>query len=323
MAVDESRTIATGNALADTVEDGVQSGHSIDSLSRLSKSPAGFWRRAFFRFCQNRVALVALFIAVSIILFSLSAPLLSRYVTGFTPQENHLATKLSSPGTNGHILGSDGNGRDVLTRLAYGGRVSLLVATLAAISILFVGGSLGALAGFFGGFGDTLAMRGADVLLSIPTLVLLILVSSFFQPSPAELAILIALVSWAGIARLVRGEVLSLRNRDFVDAARIVGASNIRILWKHIFPNVVPVIVVWASLVIPGLILVEATLSYLGLGVRPPQPSWGNMLQDAKQFVRQAGYLVFIPGFMIYITVLCINLVGSGLRDALDPRLNQ
>jgi peptide/nickel transport system permease protein len=323
MAVDESRTIATGNALADTVEDGAESGHAIDSLSRLSKSPAGFWRRAFLRFCRNRVALVALFIAVSIILFSLSAPLLSRYVTGFTPQENHLAAKLSPPGTNGYILGSDGNGRDVLTRLAYGGRVSLLVATLAAISILFVGGTLGALAGFFGGFGDTLAMRGADVLLSIPTLVLLILVSSFFQPSPAELAILIALVSWAGIARLVRGEVLSLRNRDFVDAARIVGASNIRILWKHIFPNVVPVIVVWASLVIPGLILVEATLSYLGLGVRPPQPSWGNMLQDAKQFVRQAGYLVFIPGFMIYITVLCINLVGSGLRDALDPRLNQ
>lgn len=323
MAIEEGRVMAPGGANTGTVEGSQLSDLSIDGLSRSYGSPVGFWRRAWQRFRRNRVALVALVITIAIILFALSAPLISNYVTGFTPQENHLANKLSPPGTNGYILGSDGNGRDVLTRLAYGGQVSLFVAALAAISILVIGGTLGAIAGYFGGLGDTIAMRGADVLLSIPVLVLLILVSSFFQPSPAELAVLIALVSWAGIARLVRGEVLSLRNRDFVDAARVVGASNTRILWKHIFPNVVPIIVVWASLVIPGLILVEATLSYLGLGVRPPQPSWGNMLQDAKQFVRQAGYLVFIPGFMIYITVLCINLVGTGLRDALDPRLNQ
>jgi peptide/nickel transport system permease protein len=292
-------------------------------LGRVDRHAPGYWRRAWIRFRRNRVALVALIVSLAIIVFVLSAPLISRYITGFDYQENHLADKLLPPRSGDYILGSDGNGRDVLTRLAYGGRVSLLVAGLAAASILVIGGSIGAAAGYFGGWVDTLLMRLADILLSIPALVLLILVSSFYQPSPVQLAFLIALVSWASVSRLIRGEVLTLKNRDFVDAARVLGASNFRIILKHIFPNVVPLIVVWASLVIPTLILVEATLSYLGLGVRPPQPSWGNMLQDAKQFLRQAWTLIFIPGFMIYISVLAINLVGSGLRDALDPRLNQ
>lgn len=306
---------------ADTALEGAAQS-KVDELGRVSKSAPGFWRRAWTRFRHNRLAVVALIIVGAIVGFVIAAPLVSS-VTGFNYSENHLADKLAAPGELNYVLGSDGNGRDVLTRLAYGGRISLLVAGLAALSILIIGGTVGAVAGYFGGFVDTLAMRAADVLLSIPTLVLLILVSSFYQPSPAELALLIAVVSWASVSRLIRGEFMSLKNRDFVDAARVVGASNPRIIWKHIFPNVVPLIVVWASLVVPTLILVEATLSYLGLGVRPPHPSWGNMLQDAKQFVRQSWTLVFIPGFMIYVTVLCINLVGSGLRDALDPRLNQ
>lgn len=315
----KSQTIGSGHAggsIADLAD------ARVDELGRVSQSAHGFWRRAWSRFRRNKVAVVALIIVVAIVTFVLAAPLVSNY-TGFNFSENHLSEKLTPPFTNDYVLGSDGNGRDVLTRLAYGGRVSLLVATLAAFSILVIGGTIGAVAGYFGGWIDAIAMRAADILLSIPTLILLILVSSFYQPSPTELALLIAVVSWAGVSRLIRGEVLSLKNTDYVDAARVIGASNGRIIWKHLFPNVVPMIVVWASLVIPTLILVEATLSYLGLGVRPPQPSWGNMLQDAKQFVRQSWTLVFIPGFMIYITVLCINLVGSGLRDALDPKLNQ
>jgi ABC-type dipeptide/oligopeptide/nickel transport system permease subunit len=308
---------------------GAEAGAAVDAardwqgLGRVDRHAPGYWHRAWIRYRRNRVALVALIVTIAIVVFVLAAPLISRYITGFNYQENHLTDKLLPPRTGDYILGSDGNGRDVLTRLAYGGRVSLLVAGLAALSILIIGGSIGAAAGYFGGWIDTFLMRLADVLLSIPTLVLLILVSSFYQPSPVQLAFLIALVSWAGVSRLIRGEVLALKNRDFVDAARVLGASNFRIIMKHLFPNVVPLIVVWASLVVPTLILVEATLSYLGLGVRPPQPSWGNMLQDAKQFVRQSWTLVFIPGFMIYIAVLAINLVGSGLRDALDPRLNQ
>jgi peptide/nickel transport system permease protein len=165
-------------------------------------------------------------------------------------------------------------------------------------------------------------MRLADTLLSIPALPLLILVSTTFHPGPTGLAIFIALVSWPGVSRILRGQVLSLRHRDYVEAARVLGASNVRILTRHVMPNVVPIIVVWASLVVPALVLTEASLSYLGLGVQVPTPSWGNMLQDAKQFVRASWTLVFIPGFAIYITVLCINLVASGLRDAMDPRLN-
>jgi peptide/nickel transport system permease protein len=287
------------------------------------RSNPGYWHRAWRRFRRNRVALVAFCIAIAIVLFVLGAPLISHYVTHNGYANNHLADKLKPPFSKGYILGSDGNGRDVLTRLAYGGRVSLLIAFLGSLSLLLIGGSIGGIAGFTGGIVDSILMRTADVLLSVPTLALLILISALYRPGPAFLALFIALTGWSGIARLIRGEVLRLRSQDFVEASRVLGASNARILLRHIFPNVVPIIVVWASLVVPTLILVEASLSYLGVGVRVPTPSWGNMLQDAKQFYRVDWQLIFIPGFMIYISVLSINLVGSGLRDALDPRLNQ
>jgi peptide/nickel transport system permease protein len=279
------------------------------------------WQRAWRRFRANRVALIALIVLVSVFLFALFAPLVSHF-TGYTYYTNHLGDKLSKPGENGFVLGSDGNGRDILTRLAYGGRVSLLVAGLATVSLILIGGLVGSVSGYFGGTVDTILMRSADVLLSIPVLVLLILVSSFFHPAPWELALLIAVVSWPGVSRLVRGEVISLKNREFVEASRVIGASNARIILRHLMPNVIPTIIVWSSLAIPGLILTEATLSYLGLGVQAPQPSWGNMLQESKQFVRQSWTFVFFPGFLIFVTALSAYLVGLGLRDALDPRLN-
>lgn len=287
-----------------------------------ARSSPGYWKRAWRRFRRDKVAMVALFLAIGIILFAVGAPLVSQ-LTGFTYRENHLADKLKPPMTDGYILGSDGNGRDILTRLAYGGRTSLLFAGLAAISTLIVGSIVGSVAGFFGGWIDTVLMRLVDVLLSIPTLVLLIMIASFYRPNVIVLAIAVALVSWSGVARLVRSEVLSLRNRDFVDAARVLGARNSQIIRRHIMPNVIPTIVVWLSLSVPGLILTEATLSYLGIGVQVPTPSWGNMLQEAKSLFRQQWTIVFIPGFMIFFTALCLNLVGNGLRDALDPRLNE
>jgi peptide/nickel transport system permease protein len=278
------------------------------------------WHRAWRRFKANRLSLLALIITIAIFAFAIAAPLVS-YFTGFNYYENHLGDKLAAPGQGDYILGSDGNGRDLLTRLAYGGRVSLLVAGLATISLLVIGGTIGSVAGYFGGWVDTVLMRSADVLLSIPTLVLLILVSSFYHPSPWQLAVLIAAVSWAGISRIVRGQVLTLKNQDFVDASRVIGASDQRII-RHLMPNIIPQLIIWSALAVPSLILTEATLSYLGLGVQAPQPSWGNMLQEAKQFVRQSWTFVFIPGFMIFLTSLCTYLVGLGLRDALDPRLN-
>jgi peptide/nickel transport system permease protein len=291
-------------------------------VDRRARQSYGYWRRAWRRYRKNGVSLAALIVTILIILFAISAGLISRYVTHMSYSDNHLSDHLVPPFTGAYYLGTDGNGRDVLTRLAYGARVSLYVAALATASILVIGGTIGAIAGFFGGMTDSILMRAADVLLSMPTLPLLILVSSLYSPGPTFLAFFLAAVSWAGISRIVRGEVLSLKTRDYVDAARVLGSSNSRIILRHIFPNVLPIIIVWTSLVIPGLILTEAALSYLGLGVQVPTPSWGNMLQDAKQFYRSSWTLVFIPGFAIYLSVLCLYLVGNGLRDALDPRLN-
>ncbi len=288
--------------------------------TELRKTP-GFWRRSWRRFRRNRVAVVSLGILAIIVLFVLSASLVSRYVTGFTPHENHLPDKLTPPLTNGYILGSDGNGRDILTRLAYGGRVSLRIAVLATLSTLAIGGTMGLISGYFGGLIDAVIMRSVDVVLSIPSLPLLILVATLYSPGPTGLALVLAIVSWPGIARIVRGEVLSLRGREYVEAARVVGATPARVLARHILPNVVPILVVYASLAVPVLILVEAGLSFLGLGVQVPTPSWGNMLDEAQRFYRTNWINVFIPGAMIYVTTLALYLVGSGLRDAFDPRL--
>jgi ABC-type dipeptide/oligopeptide/nickel transport system permease subunit len=290
--------------------------------SMLRRTP-GLYTRAWRRFRKNRVAMSALVVLALITVFVLSAGLISTYVTGFTPQENHLADKLKPPLTDGYILGSDGNGRDILTRLAYGGRVSLMIAVLSAFATFLLGGSIGLLSGYAGGWADNIIMRIVDVVLSIPGLPLLILISTLFTPGPAGLALVLAAVSWPGIARIVRGEVLRLRGQEYVEAAKTVGASSSRIALRHILPNVLPLLIVYISLVIPGLILAEAGLSFLGIGVQVPTPSWGNMLGDAQQFLRTNVSNIIIPGFMIYITSLSMNLVANGLRDAFDPRLTE
>lgn len=286
------------------------------------KSTPGFYTRAWQRFRKNHVAVAGLVITIAIILFVVLAGVISTHITGYDYARGDLRNKLRGPFTEDHILGTDPNGRDLLTRAAYGGRISLRVAGLAAITILVIGGAVGSVAGYFGGWIDSILMRLVDILLSLPGLAILLLVSTIYTPGPDGLAIVIALISWTGIARLIRGEVLSLRNRDYIDAARVIGVSDGRIILRHIMPNVIPIIVVWISLAIPGLILTEAALSFLGFGVQIPTPSWGNMLEVASGFYTQSWWNVFLPGFLIYITVLAINLVGIGLRDALDPRLN-
>jgi peptide/nickel transport system permease protein len=288
----------------------------------LRKTP-GLYTRAWRIFRANKVALTGAIVLILIVTFVLSAGLISTYVTGFTPQENHLADKLKPVMTDGYILGSDGNGRDVLTRLAYGGRVSLTIAVLSALSLFLIGGVTGVISGYLGGKVDAVLMRLVDVLLSVPGLPLLILITSLYSPGPIGLAFVLAGVGWAGIARLFRGETLALRGRDYVEAARAMGASSPRIVVKHIVPNLVPLLVIYTSLSLPGLMLAETGLSFLGVGVQVPTPSWGNMLGDGQQFFRTNFSLVLIPGLMIYITSLCMYLVGNGLRDAFDPKLTQ
>jgi peptide/nickel transport system permease protein len=288
----------------------------------LHKTP-GLYVRAWHTFRSNRVAMTALFALILIFAFVLSAGLISRYVTGVTPFENHLSEKLQPPFSEGHFLGTDGNGRDILTRLAYAGRVSLMIAILSATSLFLLGGVIGLISGYLGGKTDMVIMRLVDVLLSIPGLPLLILIATLFSPGPVGLAFVLALVGWPGIARLVRSEVLAKREEEYVDAARTLGASTPRIVFRHILPNVLPLLIVYTSLSIPGLILAEAGLSFIGIGVQVPTPSWGNMLGDAQQFYRTNASNVLIPGAMIYITSLSLNLVGNGLRDAFDPKLTQ
>ena len=264
--------------------------------------------------------MTALVVLLVVVIFVASADLIAA-ATGFPYDKGNLRNQLAPPFSDGHLLGTDVNGRDVLVRLAYGGRTSLLVAGLAAVATLGIGGSVGAAAGYFGRTTDALLMRFVDVLLTLPGFHLLILVSVLYQPGPVGLAFVLAFLSWPGIARIVRSEVLSLRRRDFVESARVAGGSNLHVIVRHILPNVFPTMAVWISLAIPGLILAEAGLSFLGFGVEIPTASWGNMLEQAKDFYTRSKSNVFIPGFMIYVTVLSINLVGSGLSDALDPRL--
>ncbi|HEV2527022.1 MAG TPA: ABC transporter permease [Thermomicrobiales bacterium] len=293
------------------------------ALSRAQLSASkGFYRRAWDRLRRDKIAMVALIFVVIIVAVSFGAPLMARFVTGWTYSQVDLRSTLYPPFTEGHLLGTDSNGRDILTRLLYGGRVSLTVAVLAALVALSVGALIGATAGFYGGIVDNILMRFVDIVISIPSITLLLLLSVWFRPGPVELAFIIAATSWTGLSRLVRGQVLSLRSRDFVDAARVIGAPNSRIILRHIMPNVLSVMVVWVSLSIPSLILTEAALSYLGFGVSIPTPSWGNMLDEAKEFYLISWTYVFIPGVTIFITALAFNLLGNGIRDALDPRLN-
>ncbi len=295
---------------------------TLEEAQMLRRKPTGFWRDTFRRFRQDKMACFFGIVFLLMLIFVLSAPLVS-HLTGFTYSENHLELKTSKPGENGFILGSDGNGRDVLTRLAYGGRISLMFAFAGMLSILAIGAIVGGCAGFFGGWFDNIAMRIAEVILAMPVLPLLILVSAMYRPSVIVLAGIVGIFSWPGLSRLIRGEVMSIRRREYIDAARVTGADSGRILIKHVLPNVLPIILIWASLAVPGLIITEAILSYIGVGVRPPTPSWGNMLQESQQFYRTAWTLIFIPGFAIYITVLSMTLTGNGIRDAMDVKLSK
>lgn len=283
------------------------------------RAPDSLVRSAFRTFRRNRTAVVALCIFAMIVTFALCAGLVSRW-TGFDPYENHLATKLSKPGENGYILGSDANGRDILTRLAYAGRISIAVALIATAFELTLGLGVGLLSGYAGKWVDFTLMRIADVLLSIPTLPLLILVATLYRPGSYTLAILLAVVIWPADARLLRGETLAIKNREFVLSARVAGASPFRIATRHVLPNLLPPLIVLASITIPGLILAETALSFIGVGVQVPTPSWGNMLDEAQRFYRTNWTNVFFPGFFVFVSALTLYLIGDGLRDAVDPR---
>jgi len=272
--------------------------------------------RAFFK--RYFMLLIGLGIVSGMSLIALLAPWLAPH----DPTQLHLDALLMPPCPD-FPLGTDALGRDVLSRLLYGARVSLWVGFVAVGIALCIGVSLGLVAGFFGGPVDELVMRAVDVMLCFPSFFLILAVIAFLEPSLGNIMVVIGLTSWMGVARLVRAESLSLRSREFVDAARLAGARVPRLLLHHILPNALAPVLVSATLGIAGAILIESALSFLGLGVQPPDPSWGNMLLEGKDVLEIAPWMSMYPGLAILVTVLGYNLLGETLRDVLDPRLKR
>jgi peptide/nickel transport system permease protein len=258
---------------------------------------------------------VSLFVVVGVSLACLAAPLLAPF--------DFDAIDLGSirrPPSLGHWLGTDDLGRDLLTRILYGGRVSILIGLFAAFIGTGFGSLVGAVAGFYGGRVDGALMRFTDVVYSIPTLPLLIVLASYTQAGATSMAVTIGVLSWMATARVVRGEVLKIRSMEYVEAARGLGATNARIISRHVLPNAVGPIVVGATLAVGNAIILESSLSFLGLGVQPPTPTWGNMLMDAQATMSTQPWLSVFPGLAILVVVLAVNFLGDGLQDALDPR---
>jgi peptide/nickel transport system permease protein len=273
-----------------------------------------FWQR----FRTNRVATAGLVVIAALFLLSFCA----GFITPYDPDALD-AWHVLLPPSSAHLFGTDELGRDVLTRVIYGARVSLKVGFVAVGIAVAIGTVVGLFAGFYGGWADSLLMRVVDIMLCFPTFFLILAVIAMLEPSIWYIMIIIGLTGWMGVARLVRAEVLSLKSRDFVLAARVLGASDLRIIFRHILPNALSPVLVSATLGVAGAILTESALSFLGIGVQPPTPSWGNILTSGKDYIEFAWWLSLFPGVAILVTVLSYNLVGEGIRDALDPRRQQ
>jgi peptide/nickel transport system permease protein len=270
---------------------------------------------------RHRLAVLAIGVLLLVILSAVLTPL-----SPYSPTEQNPQNDLMAPSTV-HWFGTDDLGRDVFTRTLYGGRISILVGLLATGLSLLVGVLIGAVAGYYGGWVDNVLMRITDAFLTLPTLFVLILISTMLRDLPALdlrnsvtiVIVVIALLQWMWPARLVRGEFLSLKARDFVLAAHATGAGHGRIMWRHILPNTVGVIIVQATLLVAFSIITESGLSYLGFGIQPPTPSWGNLLANAQVYALRAPWLMIFPGLMVFVTSMAVNYIGDGLRDAFDP----
>ena len=278
-------------------------------------SHASHWRLARDRFLAHRLAVASVLVLLLLMLVVLVGPILSPY----SPEHTNLDLRYQPP-SPAHVMGTDSLGRDLLTRIMFGGRVSLTIGLLAMTVAITLGIVMGGLAGFYGGVADAVLMRFVDVMLSFPRLFLLILFSVFFGGHFLTVVLLLGALSWMSVARLIRASFLSLKERPYVEAARALGVSGGLIVLRHLLPNALAPIIVAATLGIATAIIAESTLSFLGLGIQPPTPSWGNMLKDAQTDMLIAPWTAVFPGLAIFVTVVAINFVGDGLRDALDPQ---
>ena len=308
----------------------------LSAEQRLAAAAAAApWRLTLVRFLRHRGAVTAGAVLIGIGLLCLAAPLIAAF-SGLDPSAIDIADARAAPGP-AHPFGTDTLGRDLFIRILYGGRVSLLVGIATALFAAVIGTAIGLAAGYFGGRLDNLLMRFTDSVIALPLLPLLIILAAVdlekagLPPALVQseaislyrIIVIIALFGWPVVARLVRGAALSLRARDYVRAAAALGAHPARIVWRHILPNVLSPIIVATTLSIGNIILAESVLSFLGLGIQPPTPTWGNMLTDAQGEMYAAPHLAIFPGLAIFITVICFNFLGDGLQDALDPRAQQ
>ncbi len=277
-----------------------------------------FYQVFWLRFRGNRFAVAGGIIVICLFLVSF----LAHYITPYDPDALDLYHVLMPPSAD-HWFGTDELGRDVFTRVVFGARISLKVGFVAVGIAVLVGTVIGLVSAYYGGWVDTVLMRLVDIMLCFPTFFLILAVIAMLEPSIWYIMVIIGLTGWMGVARLVRAEVLSIRERDYIMAARSIGASDARIIFRHVLPNALSPVLVSATLGVAGAILTESALSFLGIGVQPPTPSWGNILTSGKDYIEFAWWLSLFPGLAILVTVLSYNLLGEGIRDALDPRLNR
>lgn len=291
------------------------------------KQPDSPWRVALRRFSRNRLALAGLFILVFMVLLCWIGP----YISPYNLNDYKVADK-NNPPSSEHWLGTDKLGRDILLRVMLAGQISIKVGVIATGIMIIIGSVLGALAGFYKKFLDSFIMRIAEIFMALPSLPLLIILGAIMSdlkvPPPDRiyfLMLILGILSWPSLARLVRGQILTLREQEFMQATEALGLRDRRKIFRHLLPNTVPIIIVTATLGVAGAILSESALSYLGLGVVPPTPSWGNMISEANGLIefRKRPWIWIPPGMCILITVVAINLIGDGLRDALDPKMKK
>jgi len=287
------------------------------------RASAGFWSDALWRLRHDPTTLAAIAIFMLMVLLAVSADFLADNFFHWSFAKQDLLNTYAKPnlGDPAMWLGGDHIGRSVVVRLLYGARVSLFIGVFGMLVTLSLGIVVGISAGYFRGWWDDVIVWLVSTIRSIPTLYLLLIVGLLFKLDPLSLAVFLGLIGWTGIANLARGQTFALRERDFVIAARTIGARPLRIMFRHVFPNLLPLMIVLATIDVASIILAESAISYIGFGIQPPTPSWGNMLNNATTFVFRGPHLIYGPGIAIAVTVLCLYLIGDGLRDALDPRL--
>ena len=292
---------------------------SIQELhTPVAEAGTSLWRDAWYRLRKNKMAVVS---AVVLTILSLAAAL-APWIAPYSYEEQNLALRAVSP-RPGHWLGTDALGRDQLTRLLYGGRVSLMVGIVATAVALVIGVTYGAISGYSGGKLDALMMRTVDIIYALPFTIFVILLMVFFGRDIRLLFVAIGAVEWLTMARIVRGQVQSLKKQEFIEAARALGLGRGRIIFMHVVPNILGPIIVYSTLTVPAVMLLEAFLSFLGLGVQPPMSSWGLMIKDGADRMEESPWMLIFPGLTLAITLFCLNFLGDGLRDALDVRASK